>query len=999
MPLTYERRDYSIRLTADGSYAVIAVTRPQGKKSETRIARAIIDRACASPVPALPSDLENAALSRLPANFLRQDQQWAPPKDPVEIGRLTVETGVREWSVLPWESALPAKSVVVRTTPVRPRVLQIPITFPIRILELGGATPLVPDAIQWTFRETSRTLAYIEAHTTLTEAEAVAKEKKWATVEVLHIHQLPADPELLTTRHDSEPGTLGWLLRFADRFQTRLIVLDGYTEVPAVHRQLAQTIIERGGPAVLLLGAVPAPQLETLYADIAHDRPLDWIRAQVPGSELFAGAGGEESLRYSAIEKELAKRHVASAIKKAYASQIRSPRKTRTKPASHKSEEKNETAVKIRTLEKAGVPKVKAIKKAAEPKIKEARKAIVKQMDKGEKAIKVAIRESAKGFDAFDGKNIRFGDLYGTRAERFGHAVAAQLPRMGRVATDLGSDFEILRSESQVVSVSELAGRIAKRSRRLATVSRPAAVKILAAKLSGISHSKYEYEDQESHGMLPLAARIADVKSFVDATRTAKKAPKGPRHVNSAFYTVGSDGRLKKIRQSNARLRPGEMVHLGVQIGPKDKVTITLGPTRFLEETIRWEAEGAWIEIGVTGIDFDVAGHAVQEVYLHRQEPTDLITFAVTPRAKTTVPGIARLRFTIYHRNNIVQSFFVAAALEGAKGNVAVPMARALNVPKEDAKKISSAGYIARLEYSNVASIGDAACATPRAFTILANDSVGDKITTFKGDDLFGVTNVNLTNEAKKAREALLSASRRGVAYRFDNQNAGAEAELCDILWPIAQAGWQIYNNLVPNPNDQDVVRSLIEQGGGIQAAHLDVAGAIPWSVIYDRQYFYDKNLPVAPPEVCRASFPDPKTGKLPNVECGSDDCLLNAARNAALRSKNKPEYAAESVICPRRFWGFMFPIDIPVQKVDRMGKKSSNLPEEIQSVEPLNVVVGYNSNLDFAKEHVEQVTKDIVGKRSTASVTPQTGRGPVWSLLRHSDPTSFTSTATGSQP
>jgi hypothetical protein len=927
--MIYQRSDFAIRLFADGSEAVLTIDSPEGRKLEMRVPRTLIESA--STIPKQVSDAVRTSISAGQA----VSQPWT-------LTRVTVEVGVRDWAVLEWESLEVGDRLVVRTSPVRPRVLQIPITLPIRVLEVDG-TPVVSAAIDVTFQGTARGNAYINAHTTLFDVESFARRESWATVAVLHVHDLPGGTSLLTNAHDSAAGTTGWFLRFSDRFQTRLIVLDGHQSVPPVHRRLAQTIIDRGGPAVLLLSNNSLAS-HTLYGEISHDRPLDWIHAKIAGSELFSGAGGEEALRYSVVARELTQPRVASWVKKAYVTHLISPQIMRRRPS----------------IDLA--------------------------------ALRYAIVESATDMQVIspDATGVRFKDLWGTRAQRLGHSLAAKLPRHGLVAIDLGSTFEDLRRKENVISVDDLAGHIVRASRPFQSMSRRSAANIFSTKLDDIvrSSAAYHYEDHESDGMLPLAAKIADARSLVNAVRDPKAKPRRVlRHVNSAFYTTGSDGKLKKIPQRNARLRVGEVAHLGVRIGPKDELIVTLGPTNFIEEKVRWDGDGAWMEIGVTGIDFDVIGDPVQEFYLPREESSDLITFAVRSFKPTAVPGVARLRFTIYHRDNVLQSFFVAAALEDAPRNVASLMARALSVPVSDAKNIGTCGYIARLEYSTTANIADCAHASPRGLTILANDSAGDMVTTIKGDDLFRVGKNTVSAQiVDAARTALEKASLRGAAYRYQSyentENATDPRELCEVLPDIAYAGWRIYDALVPDSGDQERIRSLIEKGNGIHAAHLDLSNVIPWSMVYDRVVFFDRKT--APPSVCRASMPDAK-GNLLAVECEAAGCLLNKADNDELRRNGEPVYTEETVICPRRFWGFMFPIDVPAQKVDGIDGKSRGLAEEIKAGDPVNVVAGYNDKrLDFGGEHVADLEQGILKK---AKVRSGTGRVPVRTLMTNNDP------------
>jgi hypothetical protein len=191
------------------------------------------------------------------------------------------------------------------------------------------------------------------------------------------------------------------------------------------------------------------------------------------------------------------------------------------------------------------------------------------------------------------------------------------------------------------------------------------------------------------------------------------------------------------LPQATTRLKTGETVHLEVEIAAKTPGSKSLGPTVFLEEQVRWSEDGAWIEIAVTGIDFDVLGDPVQEVWLPRDTPMDRVTFAVRPRAGTTVPGVARLRVAIYQQNNLIQCFLVAALLKSSKvKDPAVSLGKVLNTSAEQIRRLGEVGYLPRLEYATTPSV-DPVTARRRGLTIIANESAGEKVVTFKGDDLF----------------------------------------------------------------------------------------------------------------------------------------------------------------------------------------------------------------------------------------------------------------------
>ena len=948
---SYTRLDHAVLIAPAGDGVDIVATAPDGGEVRDQVPREALERAArgdgAGFVPAL-----TGLLSAVPR----------PPVDEGTIVRTTVEVGERAWAAIPFERFLPPGGCPVRVSRVQPRVLQVPLAFPIRVLETG--TPLVVrEAIEQTFHGTYRADAFVDAHASLDGAAEFLETTSWPTADILHVHDLRPGPALLSTARSRDVGTVGWLLRFADRFQTRLIVLEADAGDLPVLRLGAQAIIDRGGPAVWLFERSFA-DYANLYGCVAHDRPLDWIRAQMPG-ELFAGAGAEEGLRYSGIGTALSDPEILRDVV-------------------------DDIVLEMRPLRTAG-PR------------RPTRRTVTAAIVKSAHLMHIPVL----------GSTIQYYDLWGTRAERFGDAIRAQLARQGVAVRDLDVHVGSTRDLGANLTFDSITRHVQANCLPLARLDRDSATELFTIELGRIGERMplYEFESHESDGMLPLAGKIDVARAIAEALRTGKrrKRPREPRHVNTGFWTRAQDGSLTSLPQATARLKPAELVHFGVRIAPKETGTVTLGSTLLLEEQIRWQGKGAWIEIGVTAIDFDLLGDPVQEIWLPREDPTDLITFAVRPRPDTTVPGVVRLRVAIYHRNNVVQSFLVAALLESASGEPAHALARALDAEPDEVRSLGEVGYLQRLEYAT-APASDAPALAGRDLTIIANRSAGERVVTIKGDDLFGVTiDPALPDKVKLAREALDRASRRGATYRYTYRqqvNNGDPAELLPCLWDIAEAGFDLFNLLVRDPEDQRRVRDLIARGRGIHAAHIDAATIIPWSLVYDRPVIRtdkeyenpaDANAPVheLASAVCPASMPA-SDGTIPAVECGGRGCLLNTVDNEQRKAAGQPIYREHTVICPRRFWGFMVPIEVPAQQVDGLKPGAvRGIATAIAADEPVTVVGGFNPNLEFAPAHAEALEGQVFcstqaqpQKRLATLVTPaQTGPEPLRQLLLRRDP------------
>src|SRR5207247_5632410 len=95
-----------------------------------------------------------------------------------------------------------------------------------------------------------------------------------------------------------------------------------------------------------------------------------------------------------------------------------------------------------------------------------------------------------------------------------------------------------------------------------------------------------------------------------------------------------------------------------------------------------------------------------------------------------------------------------------------------------------------------------------------------------------------LPQKVTRLREALDRASKRSGMYRYTFENTvnkGDPTELLEVLWDIAEAGFDIFNRLVPDQADQERVRATLAGSDGIHAAHVDASSVIPWSLVYDR--------------------------------------------------------------------------------------------------------------------------------------------------------------------
>ncbi len=870
-----------------------------------------------------------------------------PEGSEYDLHRVTIHVEEQSLAALDWEPlfvdrAAPTWSqrCVVRVSSVPARVMQFPFAVPARVLEIGSPR-VVKEAVDAALGGSYDTSALIVGSTQPLLARKFVQRSSWATADILHLHDITEDADLvLRTSAPDIPGTLGWILRACMQWQTRLAIIEVPPARLALVRRLGHEIIERGGPAVIV-GPNDGVDRVTLYASILHDRPFDWVKQFQPAAVLFAGGGREEALRFSPAGERLSEPVTKDAIVAAVA----------------------EASEGFQTIASANTPPPREV--------------VLDSIFHAAGELRLTSADNGLSIGWSPAARIRFADT-----------VAGRMLQKGFVVRPLDDDVSALPL-SQYVPIDALAAMVTTKSLPLDYVrdlrTTPSMDDIVREGLDNLSTSvaRLEFESHESDGTLPLAVKTVNLRNLVRVARphlapVTTPAATQSRHVNANFLRpdllLGKDGR---VAQDGARLSPGEEVHLGIRIGTKDEQTITIGDLVLFEEAFPWSsgADGCWLEIGVTPMDFDNLGAPVQEVWLPREGQMQLVTFALSPRAKTLMPGVASVRFTFYYQNNVVQSFRVAALLTTATGDTASDLARALDI---DPKEVpAGAGYLARLEYS-AADPTQAETLARRSLSIVANESAGQKVFSIKGNDFFSSTvNSDIANMVQAARDALRDASVNDdlKEYRYDPiDNSGESAELIDRTMQVARRGWELYTQILPEEWAHKAVADLLGDEGVITAAHIDLDHVVPWSLIYDQpvddahsEEDVEENGVWKTYDVARAVCPSglpAADASLPSGACGTRaDCLLYGADANKRKIVGNVMYCRDRVICPRHFWGFAHQIEVPAQQKQpkqELKQPARLIGKEITAGILGAVAVGYNPNVRLAKEHVQKLKTQL---------------------------------------
>jgi hypothetical protein len=802
--------------------------------------------------------------------WMRTANRGAPARfgDRVMLPRVVLRIDDARLAALDWEQEIAAhyfgdeRLPFVRASAVRPRAAGLPLTFPVRALQIGPS----PDYLvsqHWVqmfrhFGADGLGNALIAEECPATALGGTCTYRDWPTIDVLHFDDflsLAPDRDVLwQTAAPDTTGTLGWLNRIADLNQTRLIVLRAWSyEQVALLRRLAAAVAARGGPAVVVVGA-PAPSarrfLERFYERLVHDDPLDAAFSDARGERpndwqamhtLIVGSGREELLRASTI----------------------------------------------------GV---------------------------GLMALNAKLADSAQG------ATREWGELEDL-------AVTSGMPGMARG--------------------------------------------VLEAELAQLENewSGYDFADSERDGLIPLSRRVRSLRAAIGVVASAPPVPRppGPRYVNSSLWLEHPDGRFARIEPRGARLTVGETCHLEVLIGPKDTSIRTVGAAALIEEVFKWTPamSGVWVEIGVIGLEFDVLGDPVQELWLPKDGVAYPVYFAVSPRRA----GVARLRFCLYFGNDVVQSFRIAAVTvvpgeSGASDDQARHMlAQALGL---DPNAVGGEGYLALLEYSLADGLDDAPERPGRKVSFVANHLDDDPVIAVKASNVFDVRiNRNVPDRVSQVRKALAEVSVRALdvppekrPYAFGPDNRGDADTLKNALRKLAVAGRDLYAAIL-SQSARDELDELLADPQIIHVAHVLLEDVIPWAAIYDRAYdegrTIDRHGAPVDQEVCLASLPA-AAGGVGARKCGTvGECELHAERLRRRREQGDKGLIPETVVCPLHFWGFKHVVEVPAQQVKGQ-RKARVVWNRIGSAPLANLLAAINATLDPEQVHAQELDSLIGG-------------------------------------
>ena len=137
----------------------------------------------------------------------------------------------------------------------------------------------------------------------------------------------------------------------------------------------------------------------------------------------------------------------------------------------------------------------------------------------------------------------------------------------------------------------------------------------------------YHFNVSENAGVKPLAHLISRLRNklsikspVVSRDLGGKKSESDSnknRFLNYGFWRGNKLWNLVRVDQDKENLFPDKTYQLGIDIGIEDNHEFSFGSLPIVEELFNWEPDmkGIWIEIGISGIDFDILGDPVKELW------------------------------------------------------------------------------------------------------------------------------------------------------------------------------------------------------------------------------------------------------------------------------------------------------------------------------------------------------------------------------------------------
>jgi len=365
------------------------------------------------------------------------------------------------------------------------------------------------------------------------------------------------------------------------------------------------------------------------------------------------------------------------------------------------------------------------------------------------------------------------------------------------------------------------------------------------------------------------------------------------RKVDARLFHRRPDGTAFPVVHSEA-LQPEAGLRLTVHIGQRADGSLVIGDVPALDPLLPPlpDEETHELEIVVFPKDFVLESQAIQTVSLSRFGGTAPVDWEIrAPRVDPNAAedgldcGVVRepraeLRFGVYYRNQLLQSFRLRAVIGAGE-------------PLREERRV-----LIECDFSQTRRFGGLGQLNDRIASLGLNRDAGTTHTlTFKKDKQAAELSwtegqmARFTNAVRAALRTALAPEAPNTPFPFDAKTLKLASSpppafpgAVDVL---ARAGRSLYNNLYQRHRHRLVADVLDELRGSdgevLQIARLDPDYAFPWPLIYD------------------FASPDLPRGLIPGVCLGRDDLGFRCHCH---------EDSAPQTWCLRGFWGFRFLVE-----------------------------------------------------------------------------------------
>jgi hypothetical protein len=288
--------------------------------------------------------------------------------------------------------------------------------------------------------------------------------------------------------------------------------------------------------------------------------------------------------------------------------------------------------------------------------------------------------------------------------------------------------------------------------------------------------------------------------------------------------------------------------------------------------------------------------------------------------------------------------------------------------------------WLARAEWSNPLGLKSPSRLPPRAISVLANDTGGQKRIMVKGRGQFAVRTIaDLEDQVAKLRATLDKVAIHGEGQSAEYAFIKPTQERLDAaLRDLASRGFALYDACIPAEARSALGQDLAQPGQTIQIAHLLLQNVIPWAAIYDRPY--DPRCKKHDGHdiaqvVCHAR--DATTASA----CGTSlDCPLHPDNVAALRSRGEAIPIEKTTVCARHFWGFRHVLEVPPLQSE--GEEKAGAPPcdsvGVRPAEAATVVAALNSGFAQRAQHLAELSAIVQKHGASLSAVDPCGRDDV---------------------